>query len=50
VTVEVEMSRGDDTVAVSQSDSDITHASVTAMVEAMDRLIASDEGRVIADD
>jgi len=50
VTVEVEMSRGDDTVAVSQSDSDITHASVTAMVEAMDRLIASDEDRVIADD
>jgi D-citramalate synthase len=50
VTVEVEMSRGDDTVAVSQSDSDITHASVTAMVEAMDRLISRDEDRVIADD
>ena len=50
VTVEVEMSRGDDTVAVSQSDSDITHASVTAMVEAMDRLISSQEGQVIADD
>ena len=50
VTVAVEMSRGDDTVSVSQSDSDITHASVTAMVEAMDRLIATDGDRVIADD
>jgi len=50
VTVEVEMSRGDDTVTVSQSDSDITHASVTAMVEAMDRLIAAKEDQVIADD
>ena len=49
VTVEVEMSRGDDSVTVSQSDSDITGASVTAMVEAMDRLIA-DESTVIADD
>jgi D-citramalate synthase len=50
VTVEVEMSRGDDTVSVSQSDSDITHASVTAMVEAMDRLIADEADQIIADD
>jgi D-citramalate synthase len=50
VTVEVEMSRDDDTVSVAVSDSDITRASVTAMVDAMDRLIASDEDPVIADD
>ena len=50
VTVEVEMSRGDDTVAVAKSDSDITRASVTAMVEAMDRLIERDDEQVIADD
>ena len=50
VTVEVEMSRGDETVTVSASDSDITSASVTAMVDAMDRLIASEEETVIADD
>ena len=50
VTVEVEMSRDDDTVTVSASDSDITHASVTAMVDAMDRLLADGEETVIADD
>ena len=50
VTVEVEMSRDDETVTVTASDSDITHASVTAMVDAMDRLLASDEDTVIADD
>jgi D-citramalate synthase len=50
VTVEVEMSRGDDTVTVSASDSDITHASVTAMVDAMDRLVAREDESVIADD
>jgi D-citramalate synthase len=50
VTVEVEMSRGDDTVAVAKSDSDITRASVTSMVEAMDRLIERDDEQVIADD
>jgi D-citramalate synthase len=50
VTVEVEMSRGDDTVTVTASDSDITHASVTAMVDAMDRLVADDSETVIADD
>ena len=50
VTVEVEMSRGDDHVTVSQSDSDITRASVSAMVDAMDRLVADDSETVIADD
>jgi D-citramalate synthase len=50
VTVEVEMSRGDDTVTVSASDSDITHASITAMVDAMDRLVARQDESVIADD
>jgi len=50
VTVEVEMSRGDDHVAVSASDSDITRASVSAMVDAMDRLVANDPDAVVADD
>ena len=49
VTVEVEMSRDDESVTVSASDSDITAASVKAMVDAMDRLIVTDE-TVIADD
>jgi D-citramalate synthase len=43
VTVEVEMSRGDRTVTVATSDSDITRCSVDAMVEALDRLLAADE-------
>ena len=50
VTVEVEMSRGDDHVAVSASDSDITRASVTAMVDAMDRLVVDGDDRIVADD
>jgi D-citramalate synthase len=50
VTVDVEMSRGDDTVTVSASDSDITHASVVAMVDAMDRLIARGDAEIVADD
>jgi D-citramalate synthase len=50
VTVEVTMSRGDRTVNVAASDSDITTASVRAMVDALDRLLAYDEGPVIADD
>ncbi|MHB9288516.1 (R)-citramalate synthase [Halobacteriales archaeon Cl-PHB] len=50
VTVEIEMARGDDHVAVSSSDSDITRASVTAMVDAMDRLVANDSDAVVADD
>jgi len=49
VTVEVEMSRGDDHVTVTASDSDITRASVTAMVDAMDRLVADGDEQVIAD-
>jgi D-citramalate synthase len=39
VTVEVEMSRGDRSVTVAASDSDITSASVNAMVDAFDRLL-----------
>jgi D-citramalate synthase len=50
VTVEVEMSRGDDHVTVTASDADITRASVEAMVDAMDRLVADDPEAVIADD
>jgi D-citramalate synthase len=50
VTVEIEMSRDDDHVTVTSSDSDITRASVTALVDAMDRLIADDSETVIADD
>jgi D-citramalate synthase len=50
VTVEIEMSRGDDHVVVSASDSDITRASVRAMVDAMDRLVADDEDPLVADD
>jgi D-citramalate synthase len=42
VSAEVEMSRDDDTVSVSASDSDITRASVSAMVDAIDRLLGTD--------
>jgi D-citramalate synthase len=50
VTVEVEMSRKDRTVTVASSDADITLASVTAMVDALDRLLAHDTADVPADD
>jgi D-citramalate synthase len=50
VTVEVEMSRDDRTVTVARSHSDITRASVEAMVDALDRLWVQDEDRVPADD
>jgi D-citramalate synthase len=50
VTVEVEMSRKDRTVTVAASDADITRASVTAMVDALDRLLARDTADVPADD
>ncbi|MEF8827061.1 MAG: alpha-isopropylmalate synthase regulatory domain-containing protein, partial [Halapricum sp.] len=50
VTVEVEMSRGDDHVTVTASEADITRASIEAMVDAMDRLVADDPDAVIADD
>jgi len=50
VTVEVEMSRGDRSVTVARSEADITRASVDAMVDAIDRLIASEPDALIADD
>jgi len=50
VTVEVEMSRGDRTVSVTASDADITTASVQAMVNALDRLLAYEPDHVLADD
>ncbi|CAI48403.1 2-isopropylmalate synthase / (R)-citramalate synthase [Natronomonas pharaonis DSM 2160] len=50
VTVEVEMSRNDRTVTVAASDSDITTASVRAMVDALDRLLADESEPVLADD
>jgi D-citramalate synthase len=42
------MSRDDETVTVTASDSDITAASVSAMVDATDRLV--DETTLVADD
>ncbi|WP_363467538.1 (R)-citramalate synthase [Halogeometricum borinquense] len=45
VTVEVEMSHGDRSVTVATSDSDITRASVEAMVEALDRLLVAVDGK-----
>jgi D-citramalate synthase len=50
VTVEVEMSRGDRSVTVAASDADITRASVEAMIDALDRLLAADSKHVPADD
>jgi D-citramalate synthase len=50
VTVEVQMSRGDRTVTTTASDADITVASVDAMVDALDRLLAYEPDRVLADD
>jgi D-citramalate synthase len=44
------MSRKDRTVTVASSDADITLASVTAMVDALDRLLAHDTADVPADD
>lgn len=41
VTVEVTMTRDDRTVTVSASETDITRASVTAMVDALDRLLTA---------
>jgi hypothetical protein len=40
VTVEVDLSRGDRSVSVSAADADITRASVVAMVDGLDRLLA----------
>jgi D-citramalate synthase len=50
VTVEVEMSRDDRSVTVATSDADITRASVEAMVEGLDRLLAAAPDRTPADD
>ena len=50
VTVEVKMSRDDRTVTVTASDSDITTASVRAMVDALDRLLADEAAPALADD
>ena len=51
VTVEVTMSRDDRTVSVARSEADITRASVTAMVDALDRLLENDHASLaLADD
>lgn len=51
VTVEVEVSRDDHSVSVTASEADITRASVVAMVDAFDRLLANDVVSVaVADD
>ncbi|WP_338727538.1 (R)-citramalate synthase [Haladaptatus sp. DJG-WS-42] len=50
VTVEVEMSRDGRHVTVASSEADITRASVNAMVDALDRLLAAESTHVIADD
>ncbi|WP_435335130.1 2-isopropylmalate synthase [Haloarchaeobius sp. TZWWS8] len=51
VTVEVTMERGSRTVTVAHSDADITRASVSAMVDALDRLLVdSPDVVVVADD
>ncbi len=43
VTVEVTMVRNDRSVTVARSEADITRASVEAMVDALDRLLATDQ-------
>jgi len=49
VTVEVTLTRGDQTVTVAASDADITRASVVAMVNALDRLLPEEEAEATAD-
>ena len=44
------MSRDDRAVTVAASDSDITTASVRAMVDALDRLLADEATPALADD
>lgn len=46
----MEIARGDDSVTVTASGSDITPASVSAMVDAMDCLIADEGEPIIAAD
>ncbi|PSP56642.1 2-isopropylmalate synthase [Halobacteriales archaeon QS_1_67_19] len=50
VTVEVEMRRGDRSVTVRASEADITRASVTAMVDALDRLLPAEDDPAVGDD
>ncbi|MFB6095057.1 MAG: alpha-isopropylmalate synthase regulatory domain-containing protein, partial [Halodesulfurarchaeum sp.] len=51
VTVEVTVARGDQTVSVSASDADITRASVSAIVDGVDRLLPGEAGEAVpADD
>ena len=50
VTVEVTMQRDDRSVTVARSGSDITRASVEAMVDALDRLLAADRDAVASAD
>ncbi|MFB6134518.1 MAG: 2-isopropylmalate synthase [Halanaeroarchaeum sp.] len=52
VTVEVTLAVDDQTVSVSSSDADITHASVEAIVDGLDRLMPDEDGRaeLTADD
>ncbi len=50
VTVEVEVSHGDQSVTVNASDADITRASVTAMLDAFNRLLETDLKRATAGD
>ncbi|MFB6114636.1 MAG: 2-isopropylmalate synthase [Halodesulfurarchaeum sp.] len=47
VTVEVRLSRGDRTVSASASEADITLASVTAIVDGLDRLVEPEETPVV---
>lgn len=48
VTVEVRVSHNDRSVTVTASDADITRASVIAMVDAFDRLLANDTASIAA--
>ncbi|WP_264782281.1 (R)-citramalate synthase [Haladaptatus sp. T7] len=50
VTVEVEVSHGDHSVTVNASDSDITRASVTVMLDAFNRLLDGNPEPAVADD
>ncbi|WP_231188226.1 (R)-citramalate synthase [Haladaptatus sp. DYF46] len=50
VTVEVEVSLGDHSVTVNASDSDITRASVTVMLDAFNRLLERSPKPAVADD
>jgi len=49
VTVHVTVTRGDRSVSVDASDSDITNASVTAVVDALDRLLPEKATEAVAD-